>query len=211
MIFCKEAWKVLTAEQICCCGMLYSFRILVRRDREKEKERYRDRKLDETVRAKFLFGRQESSFFSGPKQRISSSLSYILQESRNFYTQKISIKLHRAQSRGKQKGGGGGWASGNKSKGEHWGGGEGHTLDHGLINFTGTKTKCRHLKILTCKGTLRQVFIRVYRLEIESVMLVFSTQLRELTSPSHLLSVSTFPPYPFPVWISILYTRIHSV
>jgi cation transporter-like permease len=33
---------------------------------------------------------------------------------------------------------------------------------------------------LTCKGTLRQMFIRVYRLEIESVMLVFSTQLCEL-------------------------------
>ncbi len=33
--------------------------------------------------------------------------------------------------------------------------------------------KCRHLKKLTCKGTLRQVFIRVYRLEIQSVMLVF--------------------------------------
>jgi hypothetical protein len=35
-------------------------------------------------------------------------------------------------------------------------------------------------KILTCKGTLRQVFIRVYRLEIQSIMLVFSTQLCEL-------------------------------
>jgi hypothetical protein len=32
----------------------------------------------------------------------------------------------------------------------------------------------------TCKGTLRQVFIRVYRLEIQSVMLVFSTQLHNL-------------------------------
>ncbi len=35
-------------------------------------------------------------------------------------------------------------------------------------------------KKFTCKGTLRQVFIRVYRLEIQSVMLVFSTQLCEL-------------------------------
>jgi hypothetical protein len=43
-----------------------------------------------------------------------------------------------------------------------------------------TKAKCRHLKKLTCKGTLRQVFRRVYRLEIQSVMLVFSTQLCEL-------------------------------
>ncbi len=38
--------------------------------------------------------------------------------------------------------------------------------------------KYHHLKKLTCKGTLRQVFIRVYRLEIQSVMLVFSTQLQ---------------------------------
>ncbi len=29
----------------------------------------------------------------------------------------------------------------------------------GLINFIYTKAKCRHLKKLTCKGTLRQVFI----------------------------------------------------
>jgi hypothetical protein len=39
--------------------------------------------------------------------------------------------------------------------------------------------KCRHLKF-TCKETLRQVFINVYRLEIQSVMLVFLTQLCEL-------------------------------
>ncbi len=35
-------------------------------------------------------------------------------------------------------------------------------------------------KKLTCKGTLRQVFNMVYRLEIQSVMLVFSTQRCEL-------------------------------
>ncbi len=49
----------------------------------------------------------------------------------------------------------------------------------GLINYKYTRAKCRHLKKFTCKGTLRQVFIRVYRLEIQSVMLVFSTQLWE--------------------------------
>jgi hypothetical protein len=32
---------------------------------------------------------------------------------------------------------------------------------HGLINYVDTKAKCRHLKKLTCKGTLRQVFIKV--------------------------------------------------
>jgi hypothetical protein len=35
-------------------------------------------------------------------------------------------------------------------------------------------------KKLICKGTLRPVFIRVYRLEIHSVMLVFSTPLSGL-------------------------------
>jgi hypothetical protein len=50
-----------------------------------------------------------------------------------------------------------------------------HTVHHGLINYKDTKAKCRHLKKLTCKGTLRQVFIRVYRLEIQSVRLIFST------------------------------------
>ncbi len=56
--------------------------------------------------------------------------------------------------------------------------------EHGLINYIDTEAKCRHLKKLkklTCKGTLRQVFIRVYRLEIKSVMWVFSTQLCELS------------------------------
>jgi hypothetical protein len=48
---------------------------------------------------------------------------------------------------------------------------------HGLINNKDTKAKSHHLKKLTCKGTWRQVFIRVHRLEIQSVMLVFSTQL----------------------------------
>ncbi len=52
--------------------------------------------------------------------------------------------------------------------------------EHGLINFIDTKPRCHHLKKLTCKWTLRQVFIRVFRLELESVMLVFSTQLCEL-------------------------------
>jgi hypothetical protein len=44
---------------------------------------------------------------------------------------------------------------------------------HGLINYIDTKAKCRHLKKLTCKGTLRQVFIIVYRLELLSVIVVF--------------------------------------
>jgi hypothetical protein len=35
---------------------------------------------------------------------------------------------------------------------------------HGPINYIDTKAKCCHLKKLTCKGSLRQVFSRVYRL-----------------------------------------------
>ena len=51
---------------------------------------------------------------------------------------------------------------------------------HELIQHTDTKAKCCHLKKFNCKGPLRQVFIQVYRLEIQSVMLVFATQLCEL-------------------------------
>jgi hypothetical protein len=58
--------------------------------------------------------------------------------------------------------------------------------------------KCRHLKKLTCIGTLRKVLIRVFRLEISwvhSIMLLFSTQLCALPCcPSPLLSCSTPTP-----------------
>ncbi len=50
----------------------------------------------------------------------------------------------------------------------------------GLVNYVDTKAKFRQLKKLTCKETLRQVFSRVFKMEIQSVMLVFSTQLCEL-------------------------------
>jgi hypothetical protein len=33
---------------------------------------------------------------------------------------------------------------------------------HGLNNFIDIKAKCRHLKKMTSKGTLQQVFIAVY-------------------------------------------------
>ncbi len=56
-------------------------------------------------------------------------------------------------------------------------------------------------KKLTCKGTLRQVFLRVYRLEIKSVMLVFSNQLCELSTFSHFLlsSVNKYTVYTYTV------------
>ncbi len=58
---------------------------------------------------------------------------------------------------------------------------------HGLLNYKDTNTICRHLKKLTCKGTLRQVFSGIYRL------LVFSTQLLNYC-PCNLLSSSPPPP-----------------
>jgi hypothetical protein len=65
----------------------------------------------------------------------------------------------------------------------------------GLINYVDTKAKCRHRKQFTCNWTLLQVFIRVYRLKIQSVVLVFSTQFCELFA-LYLLSGSTLPPLP---------------
>ncbi len=73
------------------------------------------------------------------------------------------------------------------------------------IRIIEVNAKCCHLKKLTCKGTLRQVFIIVYRL-------VFSTQLCDLYSPLLPLSPSlwfNFPP--FPARISVMYTSIQCV
>ncbi len=39
-------------------------------------------------------------------------------------------------------------------------------LPHGLINYTDTKLKCTHVQKLTCKGTLRQDFIRLRPLSL---------------------------------------------
>ncbi len=72
----------------------------------------------------------------------------------------------------------------------------GSRLHHGRINYLDAKAKCRHLKTLTCWGIfLWQVFIRVYRLEIQSVMLVFSTQFCELLplSPSLWFNSTSLP------------------
>ncbi len=66
---------------------------------------------------------------------------------------------------------------------------------HGLINYKDTKTKCLHLKNWPITGPLRQVFIRVYRLEIQSVMLVFSTHLCELLALQPSLWFNSPPPH----------------
>jgi hypothetical protein len=63
--------------------------------------------------------------------------------------------------------------------------------EHGLINYIDNKAKC--------KGTLRQVSISVYRLEIPSFMLVFSSQLCELLSLCPSLWFNSLPsPSPLP-------------
>jgi hypothetical protein len=45
--------------------------------------------------------------------------------------------------------------------------------NHGLINFVDPKAKWCHLIKMTCKGTLWQVFIRVYRLDTFSHVGIF--------------------------------------
>jgi hypothetical protein len=67
-------------------------------------------------------------------------------------------------------------------------------------------------KKLTCKRTLRQMFIRVYRLKIQSVMLVFFDPALWTGAPLTFPLVQFHPP-PFPAWISIRfnYTRVQCV
>ncbi len=71
-------------------------------------------------------------------------------------------------------------------------------LSQGL---NGHQSKMSSSKKLICTGTLRQVFNRVYRLEILSVMLVF-----RITSvnccPSTFSLVQLSPPPPCPVWLN---------
>ncbi len=51
---------------------------------------------------------------------------------------------------------------------------------HGLINYIETKAKCCHPKKIYLYMDFAAGVYRVHRLEIQSVMLVFSTQLCEL-------------------------------
>jgi len=69
---------------------------------------------------------------------------------------------------------------------------------HGLINYKDIKAKFRHLNKLTCNGTLRQVLIRVYRLVIQSVRLVFSTSFVNCC-PSPLPGVNKYTVYTYTV------------
>ncbi len=47
-------------------------------------------------------------------------------------------------------------------------------LRHRRIRFIEDDANCRHQQKFTCKGTLRQVFIKVYRLEIANFLCTFS-------------------------------------
>jgi hypothetical protein len=74
--------------------------------------------------------------------------------------------------------------------------------NHGLTNYIETNAKCRHLKKLSCKGILRQVFIRVYSQSCWYFRPSFVN-----CCPTNLSGSSLTPPL-FPVWKSIQYTCI---
>jgi hypothetical protein len=68
---------------------------------------------------------------------------------------------------------------------------------HGLIHYKDTKATCRHLKIFTCKGTLRQLFIRVYTVDWRYSSSYWYFRPSFVNScPSPLLSGLTLPPAP---------------
>jgi hypothetical protein len=69
--------------------------------------------------------------------------------------------------------------------------------DRRKIRLIEGNAKCPQLKKLTCKGTLRQVFIRVYRFSHVGIFVHFGI-CTLLCCPSPLLSGSTFPHPPLP-------------
>ncbi len=79
------------------------------------------------------------------------------------------------------------------------------------VVFAAQILKCIYL-ITKRHQTLNVVFTSVYRLEIQSVMLVFSTSFVNCC-PSYCTSLwlALSPSPPFPVWLSILYKRIQCV
>ncbi len=92
------------------------------------------------------------------------------------------------------------------------------SVTHGLINYIDTKAKCRRLRKLTCIGTLRQVFVRVYtvdwRYSQSCWYCIFDPAL--WTVATNLLSGWTIPPTP-PICVNkytlycTVYTYICSV
>ncbi len=83
-----------------------------------------------------------------------------------------------------------------------------HWVLYRLINNIGTKAIVRHLEKYTCKGTLRLFFF--HGLETWATFShvgIFYPALWTI-APLTFSLVQFSPPHPFPVWISILFTRI---
>ncbi len=86
------------------------------------------------------------------------------------------------------------------------------SMNHGLINFIDTKAKCRNLKKLTCRGTLRQVFINQSLLTGDTISHVgifdpalwtvapLTFSLVQLSSPPSLTCVNKYTVYTYTVW-----------
>ncbi len=70
-------------------------------------------------------------------------------------------------------------------------------LHHGLINYKDTKTKCRHPKKLTCKGTLRRCLLEFIDRRSVSHVSIFDPAL--WTSAPLTFSLVHLTPSPFPV------------
>jgi hypothetical protein len=66
--------------------------------------------------------------------------------------------------------------------------------------------KCRHLKKFNCNGTLRQVFITVYRLEISNFLLTFSHL--DILNPVLRYLLSAVAPLPFSLVTAPLFSLV---
>ncbi len=95
-----------------------------------------------------------------------------------------------------------------------------HRLPRRKARLIEGNAKCRHLTKITCKGTLRQGIIRVYRLEINNFLCTFSHVGN--FNPALVFVFSCFaslpfslvqphPPFPCMNKYSILYTPIQCV
>jgi hypothetical protein len=84
------------------------------------------------------------------------------------------------------------------------------SVDRRKIRLIGVSAKCRHLDKFTCKGTLQQVFIKVYKLEIYSqkwncAASLFPKQNYNVLSPNFLIHVSVTDPGN--IWLTYIESR----
>ncbi len=77
--------------------------------------------------------------------------------------------------------------------------------DHGLINYVDTKVKCRHKENWPVKVICGKCFTEFIGWRYSQSCWYYQHSF-VTCCPSNLLSGSTLPPYPFHVWISILFT-----